>query len=707
MLVSSDVSDLEIWPLLIGSCFSKSDAAYASLEWSAIQTLFEKAHFDVLLLLDCCAAAASASPTIGSSVIETIAACGFESIAPPPGRFSFSNSLAEVLEDWRCGPPFSAAMLHNKVLSVLKHERPEWPPGEKRRRVEYRRTPIHFVASIDPRLPSIELGRRSVPVPQIVTPEGTKVSKDGDTSSHHSRLPKIDIDSNEGMPSLKRKGYHPDDLSEKAGENFDVTRVVISLALEEDQSLNSESCQKWLASCPALIKIAKVEAVWKSFSTLVLLSIPVFIWDMLPQNPACSFVGYITSPNLLDISDCVLQTLDAVSSQKLTSHPIYPPSKGIKREAKEYHTSDIKNTDIMSTRQDSGYHSLTPSAASSTMATTRNYSENNQTKSWHDNVHLYNILQSDMSIYGIVNDYASLSADTTSLNSRSDFDRALVQQNHGNLQFPANFTYPPSIHSELQCGSASNYYFLGTELQAEKGVVEVGMGSKDSKIGISKKPTYIRPKHERVHCSRCTHHPDGFRGEHELRRHTDREHTTIVKKWVCVVPNDGQPHPEPNIPLSSCKSCNEQKKKYGAYYNACAHLRRVHFHPKPKGRSKTKAMSYKVKDLEEGGRGRGDWPSGDELKCWIWEVEERVTSSELDFAGTQQEPELSEDEMMPLVSNHGNVSSTIHAPASFSGTLLNSSLPDPNVQYTLLLLRFPSFTPLHVLYERARQLSLA
>jgi hypothetical protein len=29
-----------------------------------------------------------------------------------------------------------------------------------------------------------------------------------------------------------------------------------------------------------------------------MLSMPVMIWDLSPDNPACSFVGYVVSPNL-------------------------------------------------------------------------------------------------------------------------------------------------------------------------------------------------------------------------------------------------------------------------------------------------------------------------------------------------------------------------------------------------------------------------
>ncbi|KAG9232692.1 hypothetical protein BJ875DRAFT_380139 [Amylocarpus encephaloides] len=140
-------------------------------------------------------------------------------------------------------------------------------------------------------------------------------------------------------------------------------------------------------------------------------------------------------------------------------------------------------------------------------------------------------------------------------------------------------------------------------------------GSQDNKIAISK-PSYQRPKHDRVHCKSCENHPDGFRGEHELRRHQDREHKTMVKKWVCIEPT-GAGHPKPETPLSKCKACRTQKK-YGAYYNAAAHLRRTHFRPKARGRGK----NSKVDDLDKrGGKGGGDWPSMLELKNWMIEAE--------------------------------------------------------------------------------------
>jgi hypothetical protein len=130
------------------------------------------------------------------------------------------------------------------------------------------------------------------------------------------------------------------------------------------------------------------------------------------------------------------------------------------------------------------------------------------------------------------------------------------------------------------------------------------------------RPTYTRPKHDRVFCKQCNDFPEGFRGEHELRRHQDRQHKTVIKKWVCIEPSDGLSHPKPVLPLSRCKACAKQKKTYGAYYNAAAHLRRSHFKTKAKGRNR--------KEERRSGVGGRDWPPMSELKYWMKEVEEIV-----------------------------------------------------------------------------------
>ncbi|KAK4449516.1 transcriptional regulator STP4 [Podospora aff. communis PSN243] len=124
------------------------------------------------------------------------------------------------------------------------------------------------------------------------------------------------------------------------------------------------------------------------------------------------------------------------------------------------------------------------------------------------------------------------------------------------------------------------------------------------------RPSYQRPPLRRVYCTKCQEYPEGFRGEHELRRHNDAKHAALVKRWVCAEPQDpGINSPPPVIPLSKCKACVTQKK-YGAYYNAAAHLRRAHFNP------------------NRGGKASGDWPPMSILKDWMREVRQSIDASQ-------------------------------------------------------------------------------
>lgn len=240
--------------------------------WSAIQTLLERSVSDVLILLDCCAGAASATFPNGKSITETISASSWDAIAPDPGRYSFTNALIEILGEWRL-KIFSAAMLHAEVLARLKHPRPILINGK---RFEARSTPVHFMMTSDHRVPSIEMGR--------VIP-------------NDRRLPSPPRDPSPAEHLASGRGQVDEECFTEPNE--DKPHVMISLALEDDQRLDLNAWEQWLASFPALAKYVKVQGVFKSHSTLLLLSMPVTIWDLLPEDQACSFVAFIRSNNLI------------------------------------------------------------------------------------------------------------------------------------------------------------------------------------------------------------------------------------------------------------------------------------------------------------------------------------------------------------------------------------------------------------------------
>ncbi|KAL8941995.1 MAG: hypothetical protein Q9216_001928 [Gyalolechia sp. 2 TL-2023] len=121
-----------------------------------------------------------------------------------------------------------------------------------------------------------------------------------------------------------------------------------------------------------------------------------------------------------------------------------------------------------------------------------------------------------------------------------------------------------------------------------------------SKAPVSKSQPYYTV--EKVMCPKCNVRPDGYRGEHELVRHMNREHSAKVKKWKCVdASNDGEL-------LAGCRACDDGKL-YNAYYNAAAHLRRRHFDKK----ANPKRGRHEVTD--------GSELSMDFLKSYMQEVE--------------------------------------------------------------------------------------
>jgi hypothetical protein len=121
-----------------------------------------------------------------------------------------------------------------------------------------------------------------------------------------------------------------------------------------------------------------------------------------------------------------------------------------------------------------------------------------------------------------------------------------------------------------------------------------------------------QPQRKTVFCAICEDHPQGFHGEHELRRHIERHHTGYRKVWICKE-NTSKDGPRPCVSLSSCKACRNNKT-YGANYNAAAHLRRAHFFPNKNKRGGRGKVSE-----GRGGMGGGDEPPMDELKNWMYE----------------------------------------------------------------------------------------
>ena len=308
--------------------------------------MLEQAKSDILILLDCCAAASSATDS-GSGITEIIAACGFEAWAPGVGQHSFTRSLIEELR-YLCGThPFSTSLLHNKVLSRAKYWKPRYDPSARHR--EMRKTPVYIVISNEIRPRSIELEPRpprlftvtentapentviestatenTVPEKTVIestVPENTvtesivtenTASENTDTKTNAtssdsvifgSAFPSLSISPETSSNSGPVSGSSRTSVSEVwPDKDFECPKVLISVALEEEQLLSAPQWADWIRSVPGLVKYASVEGIYKSDSTLILISIPIAVWNLMKPNPAISFIGFLKSRDLLRLS---------------------------------------------------------------------------------------------------------------------------------------------------------------------------------------------------------------------------------------------------------------------------------------------------------------------------------------------------------------------------------------------------------------------
>ncbi|OIW32561.1 hypothetical protein CONLIGDRAFT_712867 [Coniochaeta ligniaria NRRL 30616] len=229
---------------------------------------------DVLLLYDCCHPA-NGHGSIESSraVISLLAACGFESRAPEVGTDSFTHSLVQVLADAaRQNVRISVPDLHCRQLNWLRDDRPKVlmrkeasgkvgihrsHDGVPLFTEPVRRTPVYCQLSLNDRSRAIFLS----PLPKSTTLE--------------SGAPFIDLSNESPAEHETRSKLH----------------VLLSVSLEED-SFDEAEFKDWICSAPDAVRSIRVGAL-PSCSTLLLMQVPVAVWDMLPASPAISFVNFV------------------------------------------------------------------------------------------------------------------------------------------------------------------------------------------------------------------------------------------------------------------------------------------------------------------------------------------------------------------------------------------------------------------------------
>ena len=214
----------------------------AELRWTLLEPMLtDYFESDVLCVIDSCFAA-----TAGVSArVEIIAASGIADKAQGPGEMSFTAFMIKAMKSF--SQPFNVAMLHSRMVA-------------REFRVYGGRTPI-CIARQDRVKPSIFLCR--LPPPTLASI--------GRPEEEFLRVPE--------------------------------PRVLIKLSLDINAAI--PEIQQWInyltINMPSHIKQGEVniEGVYRSSSTAVLLTCPVWVWSCLEAKEGMQFVAFVDSGNLL------------------------------------------------------------------------------------------------------------------------------------------------------------------------------------------------------------------------------------------------------------------------------------------------------------------------------------------------------------------------------------------------------------------------
>lgn len=276
------------------------------VKWGGIQTILEESLSDVLILLDCCASG-TANASEGNGVNELISACAFNETANGVGPYSFTSALVTELRLLSHKPSFSVGELYKKIFFRTQCRMPEelYIDGTHRERHP---APIHLVLSHG------ESSPRGIQLPASMGPQRLPRKQD---PLHSARLG--------ASSSTAYQMFHANDGHHlERGASFsgpvstddppfrgqsrpiyqpigvESPRLLFSVRLRDSFQPGESMADfftEWIRNFPSIAEEMRVEATFDSYSTIVIMSLPISVAAYLPQNAAIISLGPVTSEN--------------------------------------------------------------------------------------------------------------------------------------------------------------------------------------------------------------------------------------------------------------------------------------------------------------------------------------------------------------------------------------------------------------------------
>ncbi len=181
--------------------------------------------------------------------------------------------------------PFAVNILHQRIIARLVHYSPQYSSVSPRQPCPERHaTPVYISLGRDFRQKSIPL--RSFRI--------------ANTSGGRATYSSCSIGNSKAASNNESQPNHTALAIKRLLGNNSAPKVLLAINLQGEHWLNFENqFGNWLKDMPLPADSINIEAVFHGLSTVILLSMPIAVWDLLPEHPSCSFVNFVQSPNLL------------------------------------------------------------------------------------------------------------------------------------------------------------------------------------------------------------------------------------------------------------------------------------------------------------------------------------------------------------------------------------------------------------------------
>ncbi|KAK3325150.1 hypothetical protein B0H66DRAFT_111059 [Apodospora peruviana] len=260
---------------------TREDAA--KLKWDGVRCLFEDAQSEILLLLDTCGV--RDAPMAGShGAKQAIAAYTPEQSSRDAGSRSFTASLAEALHRLSGGRPFSAQRLHEELLAVKQQDTAQAlarlangvvkaPPAPEKQ-------PVFFTLTH-------AKGQGIIMVP--LDPKGAQLQSPPQSA---------EADTQNWKAGGEDRPLSPEEVVDLT---FDEARVLVCTTFVGDASPDMTFFNQWLHNTPPVASKITVQGMFLGPPTMLLISMPVNIWNIVQHDKVCCFLGYVNSHNMIHL----------------------------------------------------------------------------------------------------------------------------------------------------------------------------------------------------------------------------------------------------------------------------------------------------------------------------------------------------------------------------------------------------------------------